>query len=121
MGLNMRNSLTDFLPEASIIVAEITGDSSTPTISNQSGNSIDRQVMSIARDGAGDYDITVTNFRGAQSKLAAFGTATTISNMISVTAASYTASTDTAVFTVKVESEAGTAVDHGFYILLLAY
>ena len=116
-----RNTLTSALPYTSYVSGTVTGDATTPTLSNLSGiSSADTGCVSIARTGMGDYNISVTNFRGAKGNLKGFGTATTISNMISCTAQAFTASTDTAVFTFKVESDASTAVDNGFNFILLA-
>ena len=115
-----RNTLTSALPYTCYVSGTVTGDSSTPTLSQLSGVSpSDTGCVSISRTGAGDYNISVTNFRGPQCNLKGFGTGTTISNMISCTSQSFTADTDTAVFTFKVETDASTAADNGFNFLLL--
>ena len=115
-----RNTLTSALPYTCYVSGTVTGDSSTPTLSQLSGISpSDTGCVSISRTGAGDYNISVANFRGAQGNLKGFGTGTTISNMIACTSQSFTAGTDTAVFTFKVEADESTAVDNGFNFILL--
>ena len=116
-----RNTLTSALPYTSYVSGTVTGSATTPTLSQLSGiSSADTSCVTIARTDTGDYNITVTNFRGAGSGLKGFGTATTISNMISCTAQAFTASTDTAVFTFKVEDDSSSAADNGFNFILLA-
>jgi hypothetical protein len=115
-----RNTLTSALPYTCYVSGTVTGDSSTPTLSQLSGISpSDRGCVSISRTGAGDYNISVTNFRGPQGNLKAIPGPTTISNMVACTSQSFTAGTDTAVFTFKVEADESTAVDNGFNFILL--
>jgi hypothetical protein len=117
-----RNTLTSALPYTCYVSGTVTGDSTTPTLSNLSGiSSSDDDCVSVSRTGAGDYNISVTNFRGPQNQITGYGTATTESNMVACTSQSFTASTDTAVFTFKVEADESTAVDNGFNFILLGY
>jgi len=101
-----------------MVTGTVTGGT-TPTLSQLSGFQADQDAVTISRDAAGDYDITVTGFRGAQGNLKGYATATTISNMVSCTAQAYS-SGDTAVFTFRVEDDGSTAQDNGFNFILVA-
>ena len=118
---SMRNSLTSFQPDALIVVGAVEYSGSTPSLADLSGFPEDQSAVSIVANSTGNVTISVTGFRGRRGKLKGIAAGTTISNMVSCTANSYTAATDTANFTFAVESDASTAVDNGFNFILLGY
>lgn len=115
------NSLTRLVPTVQEVVGTVLYTSTTPSLSQLGGFDVDQAQVTIAISATGVCIISVTNFRGMNNYLAGFATGTTISNMVSCTAQSYTANTDTANFTFKVEDDGSTAVDQGFNFILRAF
>ena len=118
--MEVNNSLTSILPNVGCVIGTILDTSGTPTLSQLSGSGFEQGAVSIVDNGTGDYTVSVTNFRGPQGYLLALANAVTISLSVAVTAASYTASTDTANFTFAVEDDASTATDSSVHFILLA-
>lgn len=118
--MELLNSLTSILPNVGCVLGTVSVSGGTPTLSQLSGTGFEQSAVSITDNGTGDFTISVANFRGPQGYLVGLATGTTISNMVSCTAQSYTASTDTANFTFKVEDDGSTAQDNGFNFILLA-
>ena len=117
------NSLTRLLPNTQCVIGTVAFDGGTPSLTQLSGVAeSDQAQVSIVDDATGVVTISVTNFRGPSGYLigGSLGT-TTISTFVSCTTQSYTANTDTANFTFKVENDASTATDAGFNFFLLAY
>lgn len=120
--MDVLNSAVRLLPQRMVVLGTVLYTSTTPSLSQLSGFAeSDQSQVSIVANGTGDCTISVTNFRGYNGYLHAIATGTTISNMVSCTAQSYTADTDTANFTFKIENDASTAVDQGFNFILSAF
>src|SRR6185295_12061595 len=109
--MGLLNALVRIEPTLKVIFGSVLDTSGTPTLGQLSGDPEDRACVTITDTAAGVYDLAVTNFRGPRSLLFGIATSRTISTMVSCTAKSYTASTDTALFTFKVEDDASTATD----------
>jgi hypothetical protein len=75
--------------------------------------------FSIVDGGAGDYDVTIKNFRGPRGLVNIQATAETISMFASVTARSYSGNDLT--FTVSVENDASSASDSSVDVCAEAY
>ena len=120
--MELLNSLAKIYPTLQVVIGTVAVTGGTPSLSQLSGEAdFDQTQVSIADNGTGDFTITVSNFRGQQGYLAGLATGTTISNMVSCTAQSYTAGTDDANFTFKVEDDASAAADNGFNFILAAF
>ena len=116
------NSLTRLVPTVMQVIGTVLYTSTTPSLSQLGGFAeSDQAQVTVAISSTGVCIISVTNFRGLNGYLAGIATGTTISNMVSCTTQSYTANTDTANFTFKVEDDASTAVDQGFNFILSAF
>lgn len=116
------NNPAAIFAQAQVVFGTVINTGGTPSLSQLSGSALsDQTQVSIADNGTGNYTISVTNFRGWNSYLIGLATATTISNMVSCTAQTYTADTNTANFTFAVEDDGSTAQDNGFNFMLLAF
>ena len=116
----LRNSLTNYMPTACVVTGTVTYSGATPSLTALSGSDQDQACVTIAAVSTGVATITVTGFRGSNGSLKGFATGTTISNMVSCTAGTYTTGTNTANFTFKVEDDGSTAVDNGYNFQLWA-
>ena len=121
--MDLLNAFTRLISQCKVVVGRLDYAGGVPSIAESSGygESDQAQFGTPTDTGTGDVIVIVKNFRGRQGKLAAFANSTTISVFVSPTAASYTADTDTANFTFKIENDASTATDAGFYFFLVAY
>lgn len=118
---DLLNSLTSIMPGVQSVFGSVLDTAGTPTLEQLSGFALsDQAQVTIADTAPGVYDISVTNFRGMNGYLMGYATSRTISTMVSCTAKSYAANTDTATFTFKIENDASTATDSSFDFLLVA-
>lgn len=116
---DLNNSAPRILADALFVAGTVLLTVSEPSLSQLSGNTLaDQPDVTIVDNGTGDFTITVQNFMGPNGYAIGIGTPTTISNMVSCTAQTY--SGNAASFTFKVEDDASTATDAGFNFLLLA-
>ena len=116
------NSLARLTAFTHAVFGTVLYTSTTPSLSQLSLSSLsDQMQVSIVADATGVATISVQNFRGPNGYLIGIATGTTISNMVSCTAQSYTTGTSTANFTFKVEDDASTAVDQGYNFILVAF
>lgn len=120
MGHPLLNSLTRLYPTMQMIVGSVLDTAGVPTLAQLSGWANDQAAVSIVDTGSGVYDIAVKTFRGDKNYLFGFATSRTISTMVSCTAKSFTANTDTANFTFKCEDDASTATDSSFDFILIS-
>lgn len=107
------------LPGIRFVCGTLLNTAGTPTLSQLSGLDVDQSMVSVVDTGVGDFNILVKNFKGDNGYAIGLATGTTISNMISCTAQTY--SGDDATFTFKVEDDASTATDAGFNFILVAF
>jgi hypothetical protein len=120
--MDLLNATVRVTPETLLVFGTLEVSGGSPSLTQLSGFAeSDQAQVSVADNGTGDFTISVTNFRGPQSYLIGLATGTTISNMVSCTAQTYTADTDTANFTFKVEDDGSTAADNGFNFILVAF
>jgi len=118
--MGLRNGLTRLMPTAKVIFGSVLDTAGTPTLQQLSGDQLDQACVSITDTATGVYDIAVTNFRSGNGYLFGYATSRTISTFVSCTAKAYTASTDTATFTFKIEDDASSATDSSFDFILVA-
>ena len=120
-----RNSFERLVQQCVAVFGLVTGNATTPTISNQTGDIIaDKGNVSISRTSTGVYAMSITSFRGQKttsSNVNVMVTPVTAGDNISVGTPAYTASTDTLVITFTIQNASASAVDDSFYFQVYAF
>lgn len=121
----VRNSFERFVPSAVAVFGLVTGSTTQPTISNQSGDlTADQSNVSISRTSAGIYVISITNFRGQRISSPRTNVdlqPTTPGDTAVPSTVAYIPGTDTLQVTVTNVNVSGTAVDDGYYFNIYAF
>ena len=111
------NSLKRLFPAAGLVAGRVTNNGTAAIHSLLGPEGIDRDVVTVVRNGAGDVSVTVKQFRGPRGVMFAFGNAETLEVMVNPVLPTYSGDNLTAQF--KFEDDAGVATDTDFMFFIL--
>lgn len=117
MGIQ-NNSVTLLYPQAGYVAGKVTVSGGTPTLGSLTGtNAIQRGLVTITDNAAGDFTISVQDFFGPRGIALGFGNGKTLGTIVNPQDFTYSGNTCSVRFLVSTDAAGASDTDFNFMIV----